>query len=349
MKKYFLTSLVIMYFVFNSLDAVAGIKGVVSNFVAGDSVSLVNPFVRTGGVLEKAAMGKKGEFEFKYNPAEIGYYFISFSNGKNVLIVLSPNSNSVIDVDFISGTIVKASGSKENEFLKKISDIYFSCEQQKGEPYADIAKLEQNKINDMQNLLKNTPANFAMAFITDYYGLPKEQFLPINDAIMTSLLKTYPSNELIKSRKSEIDKEKHLAIGTLAPEILMTDPDGKMFSLTSLKGKVVLIDFWAAWCRPCRMENPNIVRIYNAYKEYGFDILGVSLDRDRDAWLKAIESDGLVWHHVSDLKYWQSAAGQLYGVSGIPFTVLIDREGKIVAKGLRGEELEKKVKELLLQ
>jgi len=129
----------------------------------------------------------------------------------------------------------------------------------------------------------------------------------------------------------------------------MTDPDGKLFSLSSLRGKVVLIDFWAAWCRPCRMENPNVVRIYNAYKDYGFDVLGVSLDQNRDAWLKAIEADKLTWHHVSDLKYWQSAAAQLYGVGSIPFTVLLDRDGKIVAKNLRGEELERKVKELLMQ
>ena len=349
MKKYFLNSLVVIGLTFNSLNATAGVKGVVSNFVAGDSVSLVDPFVRTGGMLEKVAIGKKGEFDFKYSPAEIGYYYISFSNGKNVLIVLSPSNNGVIDVDFASGTIVKASGSKENAFLKTISDIYFTCEQQKGEPYADIAKLEQNKISDMQNLLQNTPVNFAMAFITDYYGLPEDNFLAINDAILSSLVKTYPSSQLIKDRKKEIDDKKRLAIGIPAPEISMTDPEGKPFSLSSLRGKVVLIDFWASWCRPCRMENPNVVRVYNAYKAYGFDILSVSLDQNKDAWLKAIESDGLTWHHVSDLKGWQSAAGKLYGVGSIPFTVLVDREGKIVAKGLRGEELEKKVKELLLQ
>ena len=349
MKKKFFTSLVMVGIVLSSFHASGGIKGEVLNFVAKDSVSLVNPFLRTESVLEKVAIGKKGEFEFKYNPAEMGYYFISFSNGKNILIVLAPHSNSTMDVDFLTGTIVKTSGSKENAFLKTISDIYFSCERQKGEPGADIAKLEQSKIIDVQNLLKNTPANFAMAFITDYYNLSGDYFLAINDEILTALVKAYPSNELIKSRKTEIDDQKRLAIGFPAPEITLPDPDGNMFSLSSLKGKVVLIDFWASWCGPCRRENPNVVRVYNTYKQYGFDILSVSLDDNKNSWIQAIASDGLIWHHVSDLKKWQSVAGQLYNVHGIPHTVLIDREGKIVAKGLRGEELERKVKELLLQ
>jgi peroxiredoxin len=299
--------------------------------------------------LEKAGIGKKGEYEFKYNPKEIGYYYISFSNMKNVLFVLAPNANSTMDVDFSTGTIVKTTGSKENEFLKTISDIYYTCERKKEEPNANVAKLEQGKITDIQNLLKKQPVNYAMSYITDYYALPKELFLDINDVILTALLKTYPSNELLKGRMGEIIKEKYTAIGSPAPEITLPAPSGTDFSLSSLRGKVVLIDFWASWCGPCRRENPNVVRLYKTYKDYGFDILGVSLDNNRDLWLKAIEADGLIWHHVSDLKYWQSAGAQLYGVSSIPYTVLVDRDGKIVAKNLRGEELEEKVKEILLE
>ena len=118
-------------------------------------------------------------------------------------------------------------------------------------------------------------------------------------------------------------------------------------SLTDFRGKYVLVDFWASWCRPCRAENPNVVRVYNQYKDKGFEILGVSLDKSKDAWLKAIEQDKLTWKHVSDLKFWQSEAAQLYGVSSIPYTILLDPEGTIIAQNLRGASLERKLAELL--
>ena len=143
------------------------------------------------------------------------------------------------------------------------------------------------------------------------------------------------------------DKMRITDVGSMAPDFTLNTPEGTPLTLSSLRGKIILLDFWASWCVPCRKENPNVVAVYSKYKDKGFDILGVSLDREKGAWVKAIADDQLTWHHVSDLKFWQSEAAVKYGVQSIPLTLLLDKEGKIIAKNLRGEELSKKLAELL--
>lgn len=136
-------------------------------------------------------------------------------------------------------------------------------------------------------------------------------------------------------------------IGQPAIDFSMETPDGKSLQLSSLYGKYLLVDFWASWCPPCRAENPNVVRIYNIYKDKGFSILGVSFDKDKNKWMKAVKDDNLTWNHVSDLKGWGNAAGKEYGIRSIPSNILLDPKGMIIAKNLRGEDLEKKLRELI--
>ena len=164
------------------------------------------------------------------------------------------------------------------------------------------------------------------------------------DAIKERFGDIFPTQ--VKSIDAQAATLRTYTAGAEAPLFAGPDPGGKEISLKSLRGKVVLLDFWASWCGPCRKENPNVVKLYDKYKEKGFEILGVSLDKTKDRWVKAIEADGLTWLHVSDLKGWQSAYGRLYGVSSIPQTVLLDKEGKIIARNLRGAALEQKLAEV---
>jgi len=184
----------------------------------------------------------------------------------------------------------------------------------------------------------------AMAISENYaYYAEADEVEPVYNMLDKKLKSTKKGMDI----KKMIETYKTVAIGKVAPDFTQTTPDGKEMSLSSLKGKYVLVDFWASWCGPCRRENPNVVKTYEQFKDKNFQIFGVSYDTKKDRWEKAIKDDGLVWLHVSDLKGWQNGTSDQYGIKAIPANLLLDKDGKIIAKNLFGKKLVAKLSELL--
>jgi thiol-disulfide isomerase/thioredoxin len=215
---------------------------------------------------------------------------------------------------------------------------------------------------------KNSSSPVVFIAFADIYDLEKDREILKNiEATMKAYMPNSKFTETVSAKVKQADamaqeleayaEQKKMmetqmltagiGVGLPAKDINLPNPDGKMIALSSLKGKVVLLDFWASWCKPCRMENPHVVELYNKYNKKGFTVYSVSLDNQKENWVSAIQADGLVWpNHVSDLKGWQSAAGAIYMVSSIPQTFLIDADGKIIAVGLRSIELEKYLQDI---
>lgn len=251
----------------------------------------------------------------------------------------------------------------ENVFIKAPANFNEKDYQIKGSPDSKLIQ-EFNSVKFNNKLAKDSISKFAMKFI-EQNSKSLAIFVALNDVkdlkkaltiAEKGIGESYNNSNYHNSLKSALQqvakseqakKASKTRVGAVAPELNMVNPEGKIITLESLRGKYVLIDFWASWCGPCRRENPTVVRLYQKYKDKGFDVYSVSLDKSKSKWVSAIAKDKLIWdNHVSDLKGWSSAATKLYGFRGIPYTVLIDKEGKIIATRLRGSALERKLEEL---
>lgn len=195
-------------------------------------------------------------------------------------------------------------------------------------------------------LLEQHAPSLAVINLLQSNTIDKDQYTSTYVAVANKLKKEWPLYSQTKIFSDFVDKLKVTAIGQPAPEIALPNPDGVVVKLSSMKGKYVLVDFWAKWCGPCRQENPNVVKAFNKYKDKGFTVFGVSLDRNKEDWVKAINDDGLTWTHVSDLKFWQSEAAKTYSITAIPFSLLLDTNGIIIGKNLRGAALDAKLAEI---
>ncbi len=296
---------------------------------------------------------------------EPGFYRVNF-NGRQIITLILTGEEVEVEVNADGNDprgFSEVSGSYDTEYKRQMDDLMSVYRQQIQEMQQiqrqarvdnDVNTFENTQFQ-MMDLAKRTEADLkalirtASPSLAAFYGIQMidaDQNVSFIDSIASQLEVEMPDNFHVAGLMSQVSTKKKLAIGKEAPEIALQNPDGEIITLSSLRGNYVLIDFWAAWCRPCRAENPNVVRLYNQYADANFEILGVSLDRTKDKWVQAIAQDGLPWLHVSDLKYWRSQAALDYQVGAIPATFLIDPDGIIIAKNLRGVTLAAKLKEI---
>lgn len=312
---------------------------------------------------------KKGRGKMIYLKHNIGNKVVYVDSSKINLFGKFKMETDVVLDDFYQLAVGKKTSHilvlKGGEDVTVKAPVNFNNKEYKvkGSPDSKLIQ-EYNSVKYSNKLSKDSLSKFAMNFIKEN-SKSLAIFVALND--VTDLKKalqvaekgigeTYANSNYHKSlqqglrqvaKAEQAKKASKTKIGDVAPELNMISPDGKVITLESLRGKYVLIDFWASWCGPCRRENPTVVRLYNKYKDQGFDVYSVSLDKSKTKWMQAIQKDGLVWNnHVSDLKGWGSAATRLYGFRGIPYTVLIDKEGKIIATRLRGAALQRKLEQL---
>jgi peroxiredoxin len=323
---------------------------------------LINPQPVT---VDSTVIDEKGNFEFKNYTPNIGFYRIKLNQQNFAMLVLDSNDKVTVNANLKDlGNTYKVEGSPEtilfveyNEISKKnrlqidsLNQAFQDLMRAGGkmdslrmDSLSKIFEAPYNKIMDgfnatmAEKIMKNSD---KYASIMAIQGMEPDKYSDIYKTLDASLTKKFPNDKNIKMFHDVVSKMLATTSGQAAPEINLPTPDGKELALSSFRGKIVLVDFWASWCGPCRKEMPNVVKAYAKFKDKGFEIYGVSLDQDKARWLEAIQKDGITWPQVSDLKYWECEAAKLYAVEGIPYTVLLDKEGKIIAKNLRGADLE---------
>lgn len=317
------------------------ITGKITNYMvqSNDSITLQINRSMSNPIILKSAISKKGAFSFAYTENSTNYCELYISSNDRIPMFLSSGENVSISADASSlNTTAIVSGSEETSSMQKnirtiqaymteAQNIKLICD-------AKIDSLEKKKNEQIAESIRHNP--YLLSNLSIISILPIETYSSVYQLLDSSLQSAYPNNEFVDAFHQEIQKLMVLRVGSTMNDIILADENGKMHSLESLRGKVVLIDFWASWCRPCRMEIPNFKKLYDAYHQSGFDIYSISVDNDAMAWKKALEQEQMPWTNVHDDKKIYS---NMYNVSSIPFTILIDKDGKIVGKGLRGQDL----------